>query len=50
MATAFPLFTTQMYTTLQFKWANTIFGFLALAMIPIPFVKSLALKKKGTNA
>lgn len=38
MATVFPLFTTQMYTNLTFKWANTLFGFLALAMIPIPFV------------
>ncbi|KAF8884047.1 major facilitator superfamily domain-containing protein [Gymnopilus junonius] len=37
-ATAFPLFTTQMYQKLDYKWANTLFGCLAALMIPIPFV------------
>ncbi|KAF8159888.1 MFS polyamine transporter [Crassisporium funariophilum] len=37
-ATAFPLFTTQMYKSLSYKWANTLFGCLAALMVPIPFV------------
>jgi hypothetical protein len=36
---AFPLFTKQMYKTLDFKWANTLFGCLGTAMVPIPFVR-----------
>jgi len=35
---AFPLFTTQMYKTLSYKWANTLFGCLATIMAPIPFL------------
>ena len=35
---AFPLFTTQMYKALSFKWANTLFGCLAVILVPIPFV------------
>ncbi|XP_006455051.1 hypothetical protein AGABI2DRAFT_145318 [Agaricus bisporus var. bisporus H97] len=38
LATVFPLFTQQMYQKLTYKWANTLFGFLALIMVPIPFV------------
>ncbi|KAF8993772.1 MFS general substrate transporter [Cyathus striatus] len=34
----FPLFTEQMYHKLGYNWANTLFGFLAALMIPIPFV------------
>ncbi|KAF8202324.1 MFS polyamine transporter [Pholiota molesta] len=37
-ATAFPLFTAQMYNNLGYRWANTLFGCLAALMIPIPFV------------
>ncbi|KAF8813035.1 hypothetical protein BYT27DRAFT_7251379 [Phlegmacium glaucopus] len=37
-ATAFPLFTTHMYKTLGYRWANTLFGCLAAIMAPIPFV------------
>ncbi|KAF5385771.1 hypothetical protein D9615_002204 [Tricholomella constricta] len=37
MATAFPLFTEQMFRTLDYKWANTLFGCIAVLMIPIPF-------------
>ncbi|RDB16005.1 Efflux pump atB [Hypsizygus marmoreus] len=37
-ATAFPLFTEQMFRKLGYRWANTLFGFIAVAMIPIPFV------------
>ncbi|KAF8799274.1 MFS polyamine transporter [Phlegmacium glaucopus] len=37
-ASAFPLFTTQMYKALDYKWANTLFGFLAVILVPIPFV------------
>ncbi|GLB43233.1 putative major facilitator superfamily protein [Lyophyllum shimeji] len=38
MATAFPLFTDQMFRRLGYNWANTLFAFIALIMIPIPFV------------
>ncbi|KAF8889266.1 MFS general substrate transporter [Infundibulicybe gibba] len=37
-AMAFPLFTQQMFDKLTYKWANTIFGLIAVLMIPIPFV------------
>ncbi|TFK23200.1 multidrug transporter [Coprinopsis marcescibilis] len=33
----FPLFTVQMFDALGYSWANTIFAFIAVAMIPIPF-------------
>jgi len=36
--TAFPLFTTQMFKALGYKWANTVFGCVAVIMAPIPFV------------
>ncbi|KAK7687740.1 hypothetical protein QCA50_008958 [Cerrena zonata] len=38
MGTVFPLFTTQMYNTLTYKWANTLFACIGILMIPIPFV------------
>ncbi|KAJ7483187.1 MFS polyamine transporter [Mycena latifolia] len=38
MATVFPLFTKQMFTALGYNWANTMFAFIAAAMVPIPFV------------
>ena len=41
MGTAFPLFTHQMFDALGYKWANTIFGFIAVIMIPIPYVRFL---------
>ncbi|CBY01433.1 similar to MFS multidrug transporter [Plenodomus lingam JN3] len=34
----FPLFTVQMYEALGIGWATSLLGFLALAMIPIPFI------------
>ncbi|KIK62083.1 hypothetical protein GYMLUDRAFT_42522 [Collybiopsis luxurians FD-317 M1] len=37
-ATAFPLFTQQMYARLSYKWANTLFGCIACLMMPIPFI------------
>lgn len=30
-----------MYNALDYKWANTLFGCLAVLMIPIPFVRAL---------
>lgn len=39
-ATAFPLFTQQMFAALTYKWGNTLFGVIAVLMIPIPFVSS----------
>jgi len=36
--TVFPLFTRQMYAALTYKWANTMFAFIAVLMIPIPYV------------
>ncbi|KAF5362090.1 hypothetical protein D9756_002703 [Leucocoprinus leucothites] len=38
LGTVFPLFTQQMYRNLTYKWANTLFGCIALLMLPIPFV------------
>jgi hypothetical protein len=34
----FPLFATQMYEGLGPRWASSLLGFVALAMVPIPFV------------
>ncbi|KAL1707414.1 major facilitator superfamily domain-containing protein [Schizophyllum commune] len=39
----FPLFATQMYEALNPRWASSLIGFIAMAMIPIP----LALMKYG---
>ncbi|KAJ7151245.1 MFS general substrate transporter [Mycena filopes] len=38
MGTVFPLFTEPMYTRLGYNWASSLFGFIALVMIPIPYV------------
>lgn len=35
---AFPLFTRDMYEKLGTQWASSVPGFLALAMVPVPFV------------
>ncbi len=34
----FPLFADQMFVNVGFQWAGSILGFLALLLIPIPFV------------
>ncbi|WFD07489.1 hypothetical protein MVES1_002855 [Malassezia vespertilionis] len=34
----FPMFGEQMYHNLNPRWASTVLGFIALAMLPIPFV------------
>ncbi|KAH6916322.1 multidrug transporter [Coprinopsis sp. MPI-PUGE-AT-0042] len=34
----FPLFTTRLFESLGYSWANTMFAFIGAAMIPIPFV------------
>ncbi|KAI1791905.1 MFS general substrate transporter [Ganoderma leucocontextum] len=38
MGTVFPLFTQQMYDRLTYHWGTSLFGFIAVLMIPIPFV------------
>lgn len=38
MAAVFPLFTVQMYKRLHIDWATSLFGFISLAMVPIPFL------------
>ncbi|KAG8216337.1 major facilitator superfamily domain-containing protein [Butyriboletus roseoflavus] len=38
MALVFPLFTQQMFATLTYKWALTLFAILALLLAPTPFV------------
>jgi hypothetical protein len=38
MGTAFPLFTTQLYAALGFRWADTLFALCAVALAPVPFV------------
>lgn len=37
IAGAFPLFTIQMYQKLHIDWATSLFAFISLAMVPIPF-------------
>lgn len=39
MGTAFPLFTPPMYARLGIHWASTLFGCIAVAMVPIPYVR-----------
>lgn len=34
----FPLFATQMYNRLGFEWASSLLGFLAILLVPIPFL------------
>ena len=38
LATAFPLFTLQMYNQLGIGWATSLLGFCTIAMAPIPWV------------
>ncbi|KAK6460107.1 polyamine transport protein [Scheffersomyces coipomensis] len=38
VAAIFPLFTVQMFTNLQIKWACSLFGFIALGMVSVPFI------------
>ena len=38
LGAAVPLFTIQMYTKLGIAWATSLFGFLSLVMLPIPWV------------
>lgn len=37
LASVFPLFIIQMYERLHVDWATSLFAFIALAMVPIPF-------------
>ena len=39
LGTIFPLFTTQFFNAVTYKWGNTIFGYVAVLMAPIPFVR-----------
>ncbi|KAI9039329.1 MFS transporter [Aspergillus affinis] len=34
----FPLFATQMYNRLGWEWASSLLGFLAILLVPIPFI------------
>lgn len=38
MASVFPLFTVQMYEKMGIDWASSFFAFVALAMLPIPWI------------
>jgi hypothetical protein len=38
MAAVLPLAAPKMYATLGYGWGNSLLGFLALAMAPIPYV------------
>ena len=40
MGTIFPLFTEQLYARLTYHWGTTLFAFIAVAMIPIPYVST----------
>ncbi|KAF9244116.1 MFS general substrate transporter [Melanogaster broomeanus] len=51
LGTIFPLFTTQMYSKLTYKWANTLFALISVAMIPIPyilFIYGAAIRRRST--
>jgi hypothetical protein len=43
MGVAFPLFTQPMYARLGIHWASTLFGCIAVAMVPIPYVSPVYL-------
>ncbi|KAJ4854343.1 major facilitator superfamily domain-containing protein [Trichoderma breve] len=52
-AAAFPLFIIQMYNKLTTKWAASLLGFIAIGLIPIPwilFVFGEKIRKKGRYA
>lgn len=34
----FPLFATQMYNKLDYEWASSLLGFIAIMLVPIPFI------------
>lgn len=34
----FPLFTVQMYTKLGIHWAGSVFAFVSLALMPVPWI------------
>lgn len=38
LAAAFPLFTLQMYRRLGIAWASSLFGFIAVALLPVPWL------------
>ena len=38
LASVFPLFTVQMYTNLGIGWASSLFGFISLALLPVPYI------------
>ncbi|KAJ5636704.1 uncharacterized protein N7484_010017 [Penicillium longicatenatum] len=38
LAGAFPLFILQMYSKLHISWASTFLGFVAIALLPVPWV------------
>ncbi|KAH8816576.1 putative polyamine transporter 4 [Xylogone sp. PMI_703] len=38
LGAAFPLFTVQMYQRLGIHWAGSVFGFIGLALLPIPWL------------
>jgi len=44
-AGAFPLFTKQMFEKLGVDWAVSLLGFVAVAMVPIPFIFKIYGKK-----
>ncbi|KAJ5166286.1 uncharacterized protein N7482_005067 [Penicillium canariense] len=45
LAAAFPLFTIQMYTRLGTGWASSLLGFIAIALLPVPWIFFKAGKK-----
>lgn len=38
LASIFPLFTVQMYKKLHIDWASSLFAFIALALVPVPWI------------
>lgn len=38
LGAAFPLFTVQMYSAMGVHWAGSVFAFVSLALLPVPWV------------
>ncbi|KAK9245129.1 major facilitator superfamily domain-containing protein [Lipomyces tetrasporus] len=52
VASVFPLFTKQMYENLGIGWANSLLGFIAVGLMPLPFVMARfgpVLRRRGVK-
>ena len=50
LGAVFPLFTLEMYSKLGIRWAGSLFAFISMAMIPVPWIffwKGKELRKRS---